>query len=105
MPRIKTGTSFRPAPVGDQRAWHRNHGFLDELFEMPQGTKCGPRVDRPNPTWMTVPQAFRRSSASGPRTSPIGMRSGRRRKEERTRSESDTTPSFVRRATRFGAWH
>jgi hypothetical protein len=30
------------------------------------------------------------------------MRSGRRRSEERTRSESEATPSLVRIATRFG---
>ena len=54
------------------------------------------------PGW-PVPQAFRRSSASAPRTSPIGMRSGRRRSDERTRSESEATPSLVRSATRFGA--
>ena len=46
------------------------------------------------PGW-PVPQAFKRSSASAPRTSPIGIRSGRRRSDERTRSESETTPSLV----------
>ena len=40
------------------------------------------------PGW-PVPQAFSRSSASGPRTSPIGIRSGRSRRDERTRSESE----------------
>ena len=59
----------------------------------------------PTPPGWPVPQALRRSSASAPRTSPIGMRSGRRRSDERTRSESETTPSLVRSATRFGAAH
>lgn len=40
----------------------------------------------PTPPGCPVPQAFTRSSASAPRTSPIGMRSGRRRRAERTRS-------------------
>ena len=57
------------------------------------------------PPGCPVPQAFSRSSASRPRTSPIGMRSGRSRSEERTRSVSDATPSLVRIATRFGAAH
>ena len=56
----------------------------------------------PTPPGCPVPQAFSRSSASAPRTSPIGMRSGRNRSEERTRSESEATPSLVRSATRFG---
>ena len=34
-----------------------------------------------------MPQAFRRSSASDPRTSPIGIRSGRSRSDERTASK------------------
>ena len=59
----------------------------------------------PMPPGWPVPQAFKRSSASAPRTSPMGMRSGRRRSEERTRSESEATPSLVRRATRLGAVH
>ena len=33
------------------------------------------------------------------------MRSGRRRSDERTKSDSEITPSFVRSATRFGALH
>ena len=59
----------------------------------------------PTPPGWPVPQAFRRSSASAPRTSPIGMRSGRSRSEERTRSDSEAAPSLVRSATRFGAAH
>jgi len=57
----------------------------------------------PMPPGWPVPQAFSRSSASAPRTSPIGMRSGRRRNDERTRSDNEATPSLVRMATRFGA--
>ena len=56
----------------------------------------------PMPPGCPVPQAFRRSSASAPRTSPIGMRSGRNRSEDRTSSDSEATPSLVRSATRFG---
>jgi hypothetical protein len=59
----------------------------------------------PTPPGCPVAHAFRRSSASAPRTSPIGMRSGRRRREERTRSESEAAPSLVRSATRLGAAH
>ena len=75
---------------------------------------CSSRRSAPSavPAWMVpmppgwpVPQALSRSSASAPRTSPIGMRSGRRRSEERTRSDSEATPSLVRSATRFGALH
>ena len=75
---------------------------------------CSSRRSAPSavPAWMVpmppgcpVPQAFNRSSASAPRTSPIGMRSGRSRSDERTRSDSEATPSLVRSATRFGAAH
>jgi hypothetical protein len=59
----------------------------------------------PTPPGWPVPQALSRSSASLPRTSPIGMRSGRRRSDDFTRSESEATPSLVRSATRFGAAH
>ncbi len=41
----------------------------------------------PTPPGWPVPQALSRSSASAPRTSPIGMRSGRRRSDDRTRSD------------------
>jgi hypothetical protein len=64
-----------------------------------------PACDVPTPPGWPAPQAFKRSSASGPRTSPIGMRSGRRRNAERTKSESEAAPSLVRKATRFGAAH
>ena len=37
-----------------------------------------PACSVPTPPGWPVPQAFRRSSASAPRTSPIGMRSGRK---------------------------
>ena len=56
----------------------------------------------PTPPGCPVPQAFRRSNASAPRTSPMGIRSGRRRRAERTRSDSDAAPSLVRSATRLG---
>ena len=39
-----------------------------------------PACSVPTPPGWPVPQAFRRSSASAPRTSPIGIRSGRSRK-------------------------
>ncbi len=60
-------------------------------------TSCSSRRKAPSaePAWMVpippgcpVPHALRRSRASAPRTSPIGMRSGRSRRDERTRSES-----------------
>ena len=57
------------------------------------------------PPGCPVPQALSRSRASDPRTSPMGIRSGRRRRLERTRSESVATPSLVRMATRLGAEH
>nr|WP_298808567.1 helix-turn-helix transcriptional regulator [uncultured Gordonia sp.] len=78
-------------------------GFRIDLRGSPPGPLSPWPVETP-PGW-PVPQALRRSSASAPRTSPTGMRSGRRRSDERTRSESEATPSLVRSATRFGAAH
>jgi hypothetical protein len=57
------------------------------------------------PPGCPVPKDFSRLSASAPRTSPIGMRSGRNRSDEGTRSKSDAAPSLVRSATRFGTAH
>lgn len=48
------------------------------------------------PGW-PVPQALIRSRASAPRTSPMMIRSGRRRRDERTRSARLATFSLVRR--------
>ena len=92
--------------LGDQRARDGDDGLLDELLEPAERAECAePAWMVPMPPGWPVPQAFKRSSASAPRTSPIGMRSGRSRSDERTRSESDATPSLVRSATRFGAAH
>lgn len=89
----------------DQGAWECDDSFLNELLESPQGTERGAGMDGADTAGMACAQALSRSSASAPRTSPIGMRSGRRRREDRTRSDSEITPSLVRSATRFGALH
>jgi len=91
--------------LGDQCARHGDDGFLGKLFETPQCAKRRSRMNGADAARVTGAQAFKRSRASGPRTSPIGMRSGRKRSDERTRSESDATLSLVRSATRLGAWH
>jgi hypothetical protein len=78
----------------DQRSRDGHDRFLDELLKAAQRTEGGAGMDGADTAGMT----------RAPRTSPIGMRSGRKRSDERTRSDSDTTPSLVR-AARFGALH
>jgi hypothetical protein len=56
------------------------------------------------PGW-PVFQALSMSRASGPRTSPTTIRSGRSRSVERTRSASVATPGLVRSATQSAAAH
>ncbi|SED44705.1 hypothetical protein SAMN05519105_4016 [Rhodobacter sp. 24-YEA-8] len=89
----------------DHGARNGDNGFLDELFEAAQRADAGTGMDGADAAGWPVPQALRRSSASAPRTSPIGMRSGRRCSDERTRSDRVATPSLVRIATRLGAAH
>jgi Patatin-like phospholipase len=85
-------------------------GLLPGFTAAGESSRCSAPVA--DPAWIVpippgwpVPQALRSSSASAPRTSPTGMRSGRNRSDERTRSDSAATPSLVCSATRFGALH
>ena len=62
-------------------------------------------MDRGDAAGMAGVPGLQHVERFGPRTSPTMIRSGRRRRVERTRSARLTTPALVRKATQSGAAH
>ncbi len=72
--------------LGDQRARHGDDGLLDELLEPAQRAERRVAVNGADAAWMSRAPGLEEVERFGTAKSPIGMRSGRGRSDERTRS-------------------
>ena len=69
--------------LGDQRARHGDDGLLDELLEPAQRAERRVAVNGADAAWMSRAPGLEEVERFGTAKSPIGMRSGRGRSDER----------------------